>query len=242
LDKPDKADFDRCNDKLADAAPDELAKLIRAVKASAEFRQLGEYRNLAAHRGMIGEQVRGAEGPDGQDEVKVLLPAWLPEEFPDYPEAYVAPILHRYVDWAVQVLPLLASTARRSWPNVEEERSESEAKEVRFEGSSVEVSVSSADYVVTPETLAPRMGEWKVWFSHGSHDFNSGTTDPPAWFLRRSEDPNLRLDAAGISPDDLHGWITGAAGGDVAKSAMRHYRPRFLHGTEWGSLLIPGSG
>ena len=95
FDNADKADLTGWHDRLVRGAHPDLAAAITAVRKAPQFDELGDYRNLAAHRGVIGELMRGTQGPDGEDEVRLLLPDWLHEHFPDYPEAYVGPIRAR---------------------------------------------------------------------------------------------------------------------------------------------------
>jgi hypothetical protein len=253
LKHPDLADFDRSNEPLVKAGPPELSSALRAVKAAPEFAGLGLYRNLAAHRGVIGEKVRGTQGPDGRDEVRLLLPVWLPEEFPDYPEAHVGPILHRYLDWGGEALAYLRRTARAVWgvedsdgegpPEGDEGDEGNEGGEgvstVLFEGGDVTITSSTNVEVATPEALAPQFGDWRAWFSWGSNNFRTGQTDPPAWFVRHPEGSLRRLDAVEIEVEGLRDWLQAAAGDEVAKAVLRYYRPRFEYGTAFGRLLIP---
>ncbi|MEO8424231.1 MAG: hypothetical protein ABI595_10035 [Actinomycetota bacterium] len=187
--------------------------------------------------------MRGTPGPAGEDEVRLLLPDWLPEHFPDYPEAYVGPILHRYIDWGADAIEYLRRTAADVWDLDEEgdQRRDEEADPmVSLPDGDLEANLASVIEVATPEALAPRFVDWKAWFSWGSYDFATGATDPPAWFVRRGEEPAIRLDAAEIDVDDLWSWLLEAVGPEVTKAILRWSRPRYEHGTAFGRLLRPG--
>ena len=113
---PDKADFDGWNARLASASSSHLGQLIRDTGGDDTFRGLLSYRNLAAHRGVIGEiPGRSSARVDKQQGVSLRLPSWLPPEFPDNPTAPIRPILERHVTWAESRVQELRRLAAQAW-------------------------------------------------------------------------------------------------------------------------------
>jgi hypothetical protein len=81
-------------------ADSEVRDLIQAVVDDPNYAGLKFYRNLAAHRGVMGEQQRGGQVEEvGVDGVHFMLPDWLPMEAPDHPNYSIRPILRRYLEW-----------------------------------------------------------------------------------------------------------------------------------------------
>lgn len=232
---PDRSDFARDHVRLADAAGGELGAAMKEIGADKAFAEVQLYRNLAAHRGVLGEQQHGGQDELGREQVRLLLPAYLPDEFPDFPGAHVRPILRRYLEWArPQIAGLLAAVPADEVPAVEPAEQTEPTPEP-------DLDLDPDTYAPpTAEQLAPTFGEWKAWYSSGSFDFGTQEVDLPAWFLRRGGGGEiLRLDAVGIDVDVLGRWLVDHATDEVAKAVMRHYRPRQMHGTAHGTILIP---
>ncbi len=242
LPAPDRADFGGWNERLAEAESGDLAGALREIAAQNEFEGLQLYRNLSAHRGMIGELQRGTAGEPGRDEVQLLLPDWLPEEFPDYPEASVRPILRRYLYWARPCIELLRAAAEHAWSGdsaSEQLEADKRDRSERRDGSIEDTTEPTASVALpTEEERAPRSGEWRAWWSGGSSDFLTGTTVPPAWYLKRDEGELHVKSAVGLEVDELRAWLEELAGPEVAKVFLREHRPRHMQ-TNVGRVLIP---
>lgn len=241
---PDRADFAGWAKSLAAAADEDVRVAIESVAAEKDFTDLQLYRNLAAHRGVLGEQQRGDQDEHGAEQVHLLLPGWLPEDFPDFPGAAVRSVLRRYVDWARPQIERLQAAASLAWTDDGEPTGELIEDVAPAPTTKPDTDAGDDDLsayaLPTPEQEAPTFGGWRAWYSSGSHDFISGITDLPAWFLR-SEDGGavVRLDSVELTVDGLREWLVGVAGADVAKAVLRYYQPRQMHETTHGTILIP---
>jgi hypothetical protein len=234
LKDPEKADFQRHAGKLADAEPGELSDAIREIRADSRFDDLCRYRNLAAHRGTVGEQQWGSA-----DEVRLHLPEWLPPEFPDFPGYSVRPILRRYVDWAREQVERLQGGALE-W-NLEDEPSGEliEEESAEFPSSSKEDDAAPPDTTsLSTWTDRFRQDEWEAWFFGGSFDFATDTESPPAWFLRRGDGPEQAKLAVGLDVEELRRWLESHAGPEIAKGILWDFRPREVR-TNLGRALFP---
>lgn len=110
---------------LVEAAEHDLRAILQSVVEDPNFAELKFYRNLAAHRGVIGEQQRGGEVEEvGVDGVRFMLPDWLPMEAPDHPSYSVRPILRKYLEWGRPALAGLNAVASAVWVPVEHESEE----------------------------------------------------------------------------------------------------------------------
>lgn len=241
LPKADKASFRRDYPHLGARVGEGLGPLIRMVGEDTLSEGLAFYRNLSAHRGVLGEVQRGGSRDDGREYVRLLLPSWLPEDAPDYPEASVRVILERYISWAKPKLELLHETARGEWELEEEPEAEllEDASGPDNDEQYSREEEGSQMTVPTEEESAPIFGEWHAWYSNGSYNFVTESVSPPAWYLRRGTDEVLRKNAAGLEVEELKGWLEQLAGSETAKAVLWHYRPRELYGTRFGRLLIP---
>lgn len=242
---PDSASFrgEWWNARLIDAADPELANLIRSVSQDPVFDGLMFYRNLAAHRGVMGEQQRGGSVDEvGTDGVRFMLPDWLPIEAPDYPSYSVRPILERYLPWGRRTVAGLNALASIVWNLEDEEEGELVLREEMFEATEPDAGAGSSymERAPTPEELAPQFGEWRAWFEWGSHSFSDGSTVLPAWYLRRGDDEPSTIGAVGLGVEDLRGWFESVLGVPLlAKAVLWQYRPRPIE-TKVGLVLAPG--
>jgi hypothetical protein len=113
LDEPDLASF---RARLADACEQPLAERIQAVAAAPEQGELTAYRNLAAHRGVVGERISmGEREDDSGRRIRLVLPERLPAGVPDKPRSPVRPVLERYAVWARPALRGLHNVAIAEW-------------------------------------------------------------------------------------------------------------------------------
>lgn len=119
----DRASFagDRWNARLAEAAGGELGDLIRATPKEKPFEDLAWYRNLAAHRGMLGERPLPVD-EGGATRVRLTLSPWLPDDVPDPPTTdhavrpvAVRDILRRSALWVRPRILALTATASAAW-------------------------------------------------------------------------------------------------------------------------------
>jgi hypothetical protein len=85
LDDAHSASFDgrTWRDRLAEAAGEDLAEEIGAIRDSSNYRGLLVYRHLAAHRGVMGERIVGRQREEGGHEVMFILGDPLPSNAPD---------------------------------------------------------------------------------------------------------------------------------------------------------------
>lgn len=180
LENPDRASLweTRWVTWLLEVTETELRAVIQSVVDEPNFTGLKFYRNLAAHRGVIGEQQRGGAGEEvGVDGVRFMLPAWLPMDAPDHPSYSVRPVLKRYLEWGRPALAGLNAVASTVWEPIEQAAEELVFSEEMFE------DVAPADLVdreltlpqaPTRRDLAPRIGRWRAWFEWGGHNFADG--------------------------------------------------------------------
>jgi hypothetical protein len=231
LPNPDRASLweSKSRSRLVEAAERNLQEILKSVIGDPNFAGLMFYRNLAAHRGVIGEQQRGGEVEEvGVDGVRFMLPDWLPMKAPDHPSYSVRPILRRYLEWGRPALAGLNAVASTVW-----EPAKQAAEELVFTNEMFE-EVPPAELVemepelpraATRRDLAPRIGEWRAWFEWGSHNFADGSTVPPAWYLQRDEGEPISLRAVGLELDELRNWLEREADAVTAKAVLWHYRP-----------------
>jgi hypothetical protein len=86
------------------------------VTAEPEFNALTAYRNLAAHRGVVGERISmGEREDDSGRRIRLVLPESLPAGVPDEPMSPVRPVLERYAMWARPTLCGLHDAAIAEW-------------------------------------------------------------------------------------------------------------------------------
>jgi len=232
LENPDRASFleTRWVTRLVEAAEPDLRVVIQFVVNDRNFAGLKFYRNLAAHRGVIGEQQRGGEVEEvGVDGVRFMLPDWLPMDAPDHPSYSVRPILGKCLEWGRPALAGLNAVASTVWEPTEQ----AAEQELVFSEEMFE-DVAPTDLVEmeralpqapTRRDLAPRIGRWRAWFEWGSHNFADGSTVPPAWYLQRDEDEPNSLQAVGLELDELRSWLERKADPLTAKAVLWHYRP-----------------
>lgn len=117
----DRASFDNWNASLVEAAGGEVGERIGVIRNGEDYRGLIVYRHLAAHRGILGALQRGrSREEDGRDEVRIMLPEWLPVDTPDNPLSTVRPILERYVTWGRPTIDELRESAIVEW-NLEDD-------------------------------------------------------------------------------------------------------------------------
>ena len=81
---PDKADFARDYATLATKIGGNLGAIIEDTGSHRGFYELQAYRNLAAHRGVLGENQGGTSGlvASEANRVRLLLPEWVPADVP----------------------------------------------------------------------------------------------------------------------------------------------------------------
>jgi len=123
---PDKADFARDYATLATKIGGNLGAIIEDTGSHRGFYELQAYRNLAAHRGVLGENQGGTSGlvASEANRVRLLLPEWVPADVPDIGASPVRPILRRVFDWARPRIQRLWAEADKAWNMEEEARGE----------------------------------------------------------------------------------------------------------------------
>lgn len=116
LNNPENASFGGWNDSLARACDGALGERIRAVAADAEFKSLIAYRNLAAHRGVVGESITTGQRNDNPGHtIWFALSDSLPPGILDKPRSPLVPILERDTNWARLALRGLHDIAVDAW-------------------------------------------------------------------------------------------------------------------------------
>lgn len=116
LDNPDGASFGGWSDALTNACGGTLGRSIRAVAGDADFKGLAAYRNLAAHRGVVGGTISmGERADDPGRTIRLLLPDALPPNVSDRPRSPVNPVLVRYSNWARPALRGLHDAPIEDW-------------------------------------------------------------------------------------------------------------------------------
>jgi len=245
LPKPDRASFWEADwvAQLAGVADSEVRDLIQAVVDDPNYAGLKFYRNLAAHRGVMGEQQRGGQVEEvGVDGVRFMLPDWLPMEAPDHPNYSVRPILRRYLERGRPALAGLNAAASVVWEPTEQAVTELVFTDEMFEdvqpAEVVGMELGGLPRAPTRRDLAPQIGEWRAWFEWGSHNFADGSTVPPAWYVQRGEDEPASIEAVGLELDDLRRGLEQVAGAVTAKAVLWHYRPD-TRPLGIGSVLAP---
>ncbi len=156
LETPDRASFwgARWVARLVEAAEPDLRVVIQSVVHDRNFAGLKFYRNLAAHRGVIGEQQRGGQVEEvGVDGVRFMLPDWLPMDAPDHPSYSVRPILRRYLEWGRPALAGLNAVASAVWEPTEQ----AEAQELVFSEEMFE------DIAPTLQAVGLELDELRSW-------------------------------------------------------------------------------
>ena len=245
LANPDRASFwgDKRVADLLDAAEPDLRERIQSVVGEEKYAGLKFYRNLAAHRGVMGEQQRGGAVEEvGVDGVRFMLPDWLPLEAPDHPSFSIRPIRDRYLAWGRPALAGLNALASVVWePGVEAEAELVLVDEMLEDPAPPrKVDREPPDPVLGPtrEDLAPRVGDWRVWFEWGRHDFGNDSTVPPAWYARHDDDDAEVLNAVDLEIDRLREWLEGLTTQLATKAILWHYRPQ-QSPTNVGRVLAP---
>jgi len=117
----------------------------------------------------MGEQQRGGAVEEvGVDGVRLMLPDWLPLEAPDHPSFSIRPILERYFAWGRPALAGLNALASVVWEPGDEAEAELVLVDEMFEDPVPpgKVDREPPDPLLGPtrEDLAPRVGDWRVWF------------------------------------------------------------------------------
>jgi len=228
--------------QLVEAAEPDLRVILQSVVDDPKFAGLKFYRNLAAHRGVIGEQQRGGQVEEaGVDGVRFMLPDWLPMEAPDHPSYSVRPILRRCLEWGRPALAGLNAVAAAVWEPAEQAAEELVYTDEMFEDVAPAASVPLEPGLLrlpTRQDLAPRIGQWRAWFEWGSHNFADESTVPPAWHLQRGEDDPISLLAVELDLDDLRNWLEREADPVTAKAVLWHYRPDIIP-LSMGKVLAP---
>jgi hypothetical protein len=244
LENPDRASLweTKWVARLVEAAEHDLRAILHAVVEDPKFAGLKFYRNLAAHRGVIGEQQRGGEVEEvGVDGVRFMLPDWLPMEAPDHPSYSVRPVLRKYLEWGRPALAGLNAVASAVWVPAEHESEELVFTDEMFEDvpptELVEMKLG-VPRAPTRQDLAPRIGDWRAWFEWGSHNFADGSTVPPAWYLQRDEDEPISLQGVGLQLDELRSWLEREADPLTAKAVLWHYRPETIP-LSMGKVMAP---
>lgn len=231
LENPDRASLweTKWVMRLIEVAEPDLRLVIQSVVDDTNFAGVKFYRNLAAHRGVIGEQQRGGDVDEvGVDGVRFMLPDWLPMDAPDHPSYSVRPILRRYLEWGRPALAGLNAVASTVWEPSEKAAEELVFSEEMFEDvAPTELAEMEAGQPQAPtrRDLAPRIGRWRAWFEWGSHTFADGSTVPPTWYLQRGEDEPISLQAVGLEVEELRNWLERETDPVTAKAVLWHYRP-----------------
>jgi hypothetical protein len=227
--------------RLVEAAEHDLRAILHAVVEDSKFAGLKFYRNLAAHRGVIGEQQRGGEVEEvGVDGVRFMPPDWLPMEALDHPSYSVRPVLRKYLEWGRPALAGLNAVAsavwcppsmnRRNWPSRMRCSSTSQPRSLcRWSPTCLERPRAR---------ISPHESGSGEPGSSGSHNFADGSTVPPAWYLQRYEDEPISLQAVGLQLDELRSWFEREADPLTAKAVLYHYRPETIP-LNMGKLMAP---